>query len=198
MFMINVVILIYFTLRTIDKLLKIHNLNIFDVSLSPISGGAWTVYFSKENKNKSSDLLKAQKSQNEMKLNLKKSWIQFSKIAEKHSIDLKNLVLNEVNSNGKIIAYGASARSSTILNYSGINSDHISMIIDKNPLKHGLLTAGSNIPIVSFEEGLEYIEGVDILLLLAWNFKDEIINELRMSGFKGKFIIPLPENPYML
>ena len=133
-----------------------------------------------------------------MKLNLKKSWIQFSKIAEKHSIDLKNLVLNEVNSNGKIIAYGASARSSTILNYSGINSDHISMIIDKNPLKHGLLTAGSNIPIVSFEEGLEYIEGVDILLLLAWNFKDEIINELRMSGFKGKFIIPLPENPYML
>ena len=72
------------------------------------------------------------------------------------------------------------------------------MIIDKNPLKHGLLTAGSNIPIVSFEEGLEYIEGVDILLLLAWNFKDEIINELRMSGFKGKFIIPLPENPYML
>ena len=71
-------------------------------------------------------------------------------------------------------------------------------MIDKNPLKKGLITAGSNIPIISFEEGLKEIKDAEKILLLAWNFKDEIIKDLRESGFKGKFIIPLPGDPYIL
>ncbi|MBT4765007.1 methyltransferase, partial [bacterium] len=95
-------------------------------------------------------------------------------------------------------AYGASARSSTLLNFCGITNKHISVVIDKNPMKNGLMTAGSNIPVVSFEEGLEFIADSDVILLLAWNFQDEIIQELRDSGYKGKFIIPLPNDPYIL
>jgi SAM-dependent methyltransferase len=189
--------LFYFTLKTIEKLLNMHNLNIFDVSFSPISGGAWVVYFSKKVRPKTSELIKAQTSKNEIKLNKKKSWIKFSENAKKHSTDLKNLILKQVEIYGKIVAYGASARSSTVLNYCGIDSEHISMIIDKNPLKHGLLTAGSNIPIVSYEEGLKFIKDTDIILLLAWNFKDEIIHELKSSGYLGQFIIPLPDDAYI-
>ncbi|MBC8227528.1 MAG: methyltransferase, partial [Gammaproteobacteria bacterium] len=59
-------------------------------------------------------------------------------------------------------------------------------------------TPGTNIPIISFEDGIKDIEKVEVILLLAWNFKDEIITELRASGFKGKFIIPLPSDPYIL
>ena len=95
-------------------------------------------------------------------------------------------------------AYGASARSSTLLNFCGITSEHISIVIDKNPLKDGLITAGSNIPMVSFEGGIKNIKNQKQILLLAWNFQDEIVKELREFDFKGEFIIPLPGNPYIL
>ena len=72
------------------------------------------------------------------------------------------------------------------------------MVIDKNALKHGLMTAGSNIPVVSYENGLKFIEDSEVILLLAWNFRDEIIQELRASGYEGKFIIPLPGSPYIV
>jgi hypothetical protein len=190
--------LFYYTLTTIGTLLKIHNLNIFDVSMSPISGGSWVVYFSKNLRDKTQPLVRAQNSENEIQLNLRNSWLEFAKNAKKHAEEFKSLVQNQVNNYGKIVAYGASARSSTLLNYCGINSEHISMIIDKNPLKNGLLTAGSNIPIVSFEDGLKFIEESEVILLLAWNFKNEIIKDLRASGYKGEFIIPLPGNSYIL
>ena len=190
--------LFYYTLTTIGTLLKIHDLNIFDVSMSPISGGSWVVYFSKNLRDKTQPLVRAQNSENEMQLNLRNSWLEFAENAKKHAKELKSLVQNQVNNYGKIVAYGASARSSTLLNYCGINSEHISMIIDKNTLKNGLITAGSNIPIVSFEDGLKFIEESEVILLLAWNFKNEIIKDLRASGYKGAFIIPLPGNSYIL
>ena len=108
---------------------------------------------------------------------------------------LKQMVIH---SDKKIPAYGASARSSTLLNFCGINNRHISVVIDKNPMKNGLMTAGSNIPIVSLEEGLEEIKTSEKILLLAWNFRDEIIQELRRAGFSGKFIVPLPGDPYII
>ena len=188
----------YYTLTSIETLLKKHGLYIFDVSLSPISGGSWVVYFSKDNRDKSDAFYEAKNSQIETLYNQKGSWIEFSKNAKSHASHLTDLVLNQVKKHGKIVAYGASARSSTLLNYCGICSEQISVVIDKNPLKQGLITAGSNIPIVSFEDGLSLIEESNIILLLAWNFKDEIIEELRLSGYKGKFIIPLPGEPYIL
>ena len=187
--------LFYYTLTTIEALLKRHGLFIFDVSRSPISGGSWVVYFSKNNRDKTSDLVKVQNSEIEIEYNKKESWINLSINAKKHSEKLTDIVLQQVRDNGKIVAYGASARSSTLLNYCGINSNHISVVIDKNPLKHGLMTAGSDIPIVSYQDGLNFIKGSSIILLLAWNFKDEIIQELRQSGYKGKFIVPLPGQP---
>ena len=190
--------LFYFTLTSINKLLKIYNLYIFDLSRSPISGGAWVIFFSKNIRAKSRAMINQQDSEDELRLNLKKTWLEFSKKAKKHAKELKSLVLNHIEKHGKIIAYGASARSSTVLNYCEINSEHVSMVIDKNPLKDGLYTVGSNIPIVSFEHGLKYILKSNSILLLAWNFKDEIIKDLRESGFKGEFIIPLPGDPYIL
>jgi hypothetical protein len=48
---------------------------------------------------------------------------------------------------------------------------------------------------VSYQDGLKLVKEVDVILLLAWNFKDEIIDELTASGYQGKFIIPLPGDP---
>jgi hypothetical protein len=48
---------------------------------------------------------------------------------------------------------------------------------------------------VSYQDGVRLVKDIDVILILAWNFKDEIIDELVASGYKGKFIIPLPGDP---
>ena len=65
-------------------------------------------------------------------------------------------------------------------------------------MKNGLITAGSNIPIISFKDGVKDVKYEKKMLLLAWNFQDEIVKELRDSDFEGEFIIPLPGDPYIL
>ena len=186
--------LFYFSLKTISKLLEKYNLKVFDITDSPISGGSWVIYFTKIKKSKSTDLKRVEKLESETGINDIQSWRSFASQASKHAKQLKNMVLNK----NKILAYGASARSSTLLNFCGINSLHISSIIDKNPLKHGLYTPGSNIPIISFENGMEAIKHEKRILLLAWNFEEEVVSDLREAGFKGEIIVPLPNNPHMV
>jgi len=187
--------LFYFTLKTMSDLLERHGLFCYDLSSSPISGGSWVVYFSKNKKLKSKKILELEAKELHSEINSYDHWLLFSENVKKHAEKLKKLVNDNDN---KIIAYGASARSSTLLNFCGINSDQISVIIDKNPLKQGLLTAGSNIPIVSLEDCKEELKSATKILLLAWNFKEEIIDELKSLGFTGEFIIPLPGDPRII
>ena len=101
--------------------------------------------------------------------------------------------LRELKADGATIAgYGASARGNTLLNYDRIGPETLDYIADRNPLKHGLYTPGMHIPVVATEHLLEHRP--DYLLVIAWNFGDEIIRQLddyRRSG--GKFILPIPE-----
>jgi SAM-dependent methyltransferase len=187
--------LFYYTLKTISGLIERHGLHVFDVMLSPISGGSWVVYFSKKKKEKTKELIKHEKQELESNINSYHRWVEFSDQVAVHSEKLKKIALQ---GGKKIPAYGASARSSTLLNFCGISNKHISVVIDKNPMKNGLMTVGSNIPVVSFEDGLKEIKSSEKILLLAWNFQDEIVQELREAGFTGEFIIPLPGDPHML
>jgi hypothetical protein len=91
-----------------------------------------------------------------------------------------------------IAAYGAPAKGSTLLSFLDIGAETIDFIADKSPLKQGRYTPGSRIPIVGPERIAD--ERPDYLLLLAWNFADEIMTQLdsyRKSG--GKFILPVPQ-----
>ena len=187
--------LFYYTLKTISGLIERYGLHVFDVMLSPISGGSWVIYFSKNKKEKTKELIKHEKKELENNINSYHRWVEFSDQVTVHSEELKQMVMQN---DKKIPAYGASARSSTLLNFCGITNKHISVVIDKNPMKNGLMTAGSNIPVISFEDGLKEIKSSEKILLLAWNFQDEIVHELREAGFSGKFIIPLPGDPHML
>lgn len=92
----------------------------------------------------------------------------------------------------KIIAYGASARSSTLLNYCKLTNHEIDYIIDQNPMKYNKFSPGSNIKIIKPAQGLKILKKRKNLLLLAWNFKKEILKFLKKNNFKGKIIQPLP------
>ena len=82
-----------------------------------------------------------------------------------------------------------------MLNYCGLTRNHIRFIIDKNPLKHGKITAGSRIPIIDFAEGVDSIHFEDTIFLMAWNFADEIVKELRSVGIDNQIIMPFPNMP---
>lgn len=177
------------SLHTISTLLGRYKLYVFDIMKSPISGGSWVVYFSHQQREKSEALLAAVKRDEDAGINTFERWQEFAGHSKAHATQLKRMVEDY---DGKMLAYGASARSSTLLNFCGLSNDHISAIIDKNPMKYGMLTPGSNIPVISYEEGIKDIASVDKILLLAWNFEEEIVSELRADGFKGEFIVPLP------
>ena len=91
-----------------------------------------------------------------------------------------------------VAGYGAPAKGNTLLNYYGIGPDMLEYLVDRNTLKQGRYSPGMHIPIVAPEKILE--TQPDYLLILAWNFGDEIMQqqaEYQRRG--GKFILPIPE-----
>jgi SAM-dependent methyltransferase len=187
--------LFYFTIKTISNIFLRYNLKAFDAFESPISGGSLVIYFSKNcNIPLSKKLEKYIDIEKKNKINAITSWKLFAKKSKKHSKNLKKVILKKILKENKIlIGFGASARSSTLLNFSQINDHHIEFIVDKNKLKHNLYTPGSNIIIKNIEILKEFNKSKINIIILAWNFKNEIINFLKKIKFKGKILIPLPK-----
>ena len=107
------------------------------------------------------------------------------------SINHKNKFLNIIKNYKNIIGYGSSARSSTFLNFSGVNNNKIKYIVDNNPLKQNKYTSGTNIKII--DPSIVKWKDEDTILILAWNFYDEIVDYLKENGFSGNIIKPFPE-----
>lgn len=101
-------------------------------------------------------------------------------------------LLAELRAQGKSVAgYGAPAKGNTLLNYCGITRKDLPYVVDKSPLKVGLLTPGSHVPVLPVSALLE--RQPDYLLILAWNFADEIMAQQREYQARGgKFIVPIP------
>ena len=120
-------------------------------------------------------------------------WRTFAARCERHRERVRALV-GAVSQAKRIIGYGASARSSTLLNYCGIGSPELRAIADKAPLKHGLFSPGSNVEIMPPAQA--FAERPDAVLLLAWNFRDEILAQIRRGArWHGTVIVPLPGDP---
>jgi SAM-dependent methyltransferase len=90
-----------------------------------------------------------------------------------------------------IWAYGASAKGNTLMNFFGLGNDQVPRVIDDNPKKWGLLTPGSRMEIIPIDSLAS--NEVDFLILLAWNFENEIRARCRKIGYRGRFLIPVPE-----
>ena len=90
----------------------------------------------------------------------------------------------------KIAGIGAPSRSSTLINYVGLDSNLINCIFEvKGSYKINKYAAGTKIPII--EEKIKNLNKYEYLLIFSWHIYPEIIKNLRKKGYKGKFIIPL-------
>lgn len=186
----------YHSLHSIDQLLRRHRLVLFDVTESPISGGSLVAYFSKTPRQVSSALTEKLALEEERGLATLEAWREFAVRSLEHRLRLKEMIETEIKAGKRIVGYGASARSSTLLNFCGIDYRHLVCIADQSPLKHDRYTPGTDVLIVSPESALA--EHPDTILLLAWNFKDEILKRLTDIGFHGNVIVPLPNQPQLL
>jgi len=182
--------LFYFSLKSLSVLFGQYNLYPFDAFISPISGGSLVLFFKNRKLETSPALTRLLEIEVQSGLNDLNIWQQFGENSKKHAIELKGIVSSYA-MDSTLVAYGASARSSTLLNFAGISNQDIEFIIDRNPLKHAMLTPGTDIPIVSYDQAQKMLAGKN-LLLLAWNFEYEVVDDLRSNGFKGDIIVPLP------
>jgi SAM-dependent methyltransferase len=185
--------LCYFSMHSLENLLNQFNLFPFHIDLSPISGGSYVIYFSKTRRDKTSEYQALQEKEDFLAVNSLQSWEHFADKCRKHREHSREIV--DSFKGKRVIGFGASARSSTYLNFCGFTSSEIGRVIDNNRLKQGLYTAGSAIPIVSFDEGFK--EKPDMIFILAWNFKDEVVRQCASSGFNGDYLIPFPNSPYL-
>ncbi|MDC1060490.1 hypothetical protein OAQ43_03275, partial [Alphaproteobacteria bacterium] len=180
--------LCYFSLNSFDFLIQKYNLYSFDVITSPINAGNKLILFSKKKIKYTNSYKKQLQLEKKYKINDLVTWKKFSNDCINHKKQFRDL-MNKLK-NKKIVGYGSSARSQTFLNFTNIDYKYINVIIDNNPLKQKFYTPGTNIPIVDFKYGMSL--DPDYIIILAWNFKKEIINSCRENGYKNKFIIPFP------
>ena len=186
--------LCYFTFKSLENLLNDFGLFVFDIAESPISGGSMIVYATKTKKEESAAVHQYRKTEEAGATNTLDAWKSFAEKSFVHK-DQFLKILNSYAEKGEVVyGWGASARSSTMLNFCGIGAKLVKEIVDMNPLKHGRFTAGTRIPILSAEEVMK--EGPKHICILAWNFTDEIKSVLKSRfDYGGDYIIPLPGVP---
>jgi SAM-dependent methyltransferase len=186
----------YYSLITLKKFLNLYNLEIFDVEYNPnIRTGALRVfvkYISNLTIPLSKEFLNYYNKEVEIGLDTIFPYSDYSKRIIETKENLLKIVSKLKKDGKKIIGYGASGRSTVLMNYCGITSEHIEYVIDDAKEKQGYLTPGNHLEIKTWnimeEEGMP-----DYIILFAWSFAEEVLEKRKDFLIKGgKFILPLP------
>ena len=186
----------YFAVKPLMYFFSQQQLRIFDIEKVSSHGGSLRVFVKRKISQKpetlSASVAKYLQQERELKLDSLPTWEQFSNKIILNKEKLKEM-LRRMKSEGKRIAgYGAPAKGNTLLNYFEIGNGILDYIADDSSFKQGLYTPGTHIPVV--EPARLNSDRPDYLLILAWNFAEQIMSKL--GAYKeagGKFIIPVPE-----
>ena len=184
----------YFSLTTIEKLARRHNLCVFDVEELPTHGGSLRVYLAHTGgphavAHSVGALLSTERKRGLAEV---RGYAGFSPKVEKVKRDLLSALIAAREKGLKVVGYGAPGKGNTMLNYCGIGPELISFTVDRNPYKHGRFTPGRHIPIRPVD-AID-AERPDIVVILPWNLKDEIVLQMRHIGeWGGKFLVPIPK-----
>lgn len=182
----------YISLNPLIKFVKKFMMEVFDVERSSIHGGTIRVFMCKKGEyDISINVKKILELEEKEKIHSLGRLKKFEKDVKQQREDLID-ILRKIKKEGKSIAgLSSPAKGNTLLNFCGIGTNYLDFITEKTKMKLGLYTPGTHIKIV--DDFKLVSNSADYALLLAWNFKDEIIKnceEFQKNG--GKFIIPIP------
>jgi len=184
----------YFSLFSAQNAFRRQQLEIFDVEELPSHGGSLRIYgrhVEDSSKPGTERLRELHRRELEAGFDSLKGYAGYSAKVEETKRALLEFLI-EARRDGKSVAgYGAPGKGNTLLNYCGIRADFVDFTVDRNPYKHGRFLPGTHIPV--FSPGKIDEAKPDYILILPWNLKKEIVNQLEHTREWGaKFVIPIP------
>lgn len=180
----------YYSLLSLDFLFKKHGLEIFHAKKIKTHGGSIRVYCSYKNTYKKKKSVNAILKQEKLQLTSKR-FLQFAKKVQDSKTTLWNILSKLKKQKKKIAGISAPSRASTLINYVGLDQGILECVFEiKGSHKIGKFIPGTNIPILV--ESVKNLKKFDYLIIFSWHIFEQIKENLKRIGYKGRLICPLP------
>ena len=185
----------YFSFITAEKIFSAHGLTLFDVEELPTHGGSLRIY-ARHTEDESKPLTDRAMEMHDREVRAgftdTEHYSAFGEKVKETKRKLLSFLIDARRAGKTVVGYGAPGKGNTLLNYCGVRTDFLDYTVDRNPYKHGKFLPGTHIPIFTPEKIEE--TRPDYVLILPWNFKDEIMEQMsQIREWGGKFVVPIPE-----
>ena len=165
-----------FSALSVNYLANMHDLELVNVEPQITHGGSMRYTIAHKGiKTVSQNVIKLIDQEKKLGLDKKQSYLSFTDNVNKIKNDLINLLTKLKNDGKKVVAYGATSKSTTVTNYFGITPDLVECIYDTTPIKQNKLSPGAHIPVLPYDQFRE--SNPDYVLLFAWNHATEIMKK---------------------
>ena len=185
----------YFSLYAAERIFGAHGLPIFDVEELPTHGGSIRIYArhaEDTSKSVTQRLVDLRAREAAAGIATLEYYQDFEMRVQETKRKLLEFLIEAKRAGKRVVGYGAPGKGNTLLNYCGIRTDFVDFTVDRSPHKHGKFLPGTHIPIYSPERLME--TRPDYVLILPWNLKTEIMEQLRgIREWGGRFVVPIPE-----
>lgn len=179
----------YLSLTAVCRIFNANGLHVFDVEKIPTHGGSLRVYASKHDAWTDMSVINLLNEEARAGITSPEFYAQLQGAANGIKNDLVEFLLRAKRMGRTVCAFGAAAKGNTLLNYAGVKGDLISYVVDDTPAKQGKFLPGSRIPVQA-----NFSTKPDYVLVLPWNFRDEITRKLSfIRGWGGKFVFAIPQ-----
>lgn len=185
--------LCYFSVTALRTLCESAGLSLVAVDRVPVHGGSVRMWAGRRERypEHSAQALEMIREEEALGLTSFARFEQFAAHVEENRRQVRAMVTSLVESGKRVVGYGAPAKGNTLLNYCEIGTDLLPYTVDKSALKVGKYTPGMHLPVLPTSTLLE--QQPDYVMILAWNFADEIMRQQSQYAARGgRFIIPIP------